>query len=475
MRRHPVALPNPTVRLSARAIILVLLSCIRALAQPSSPPVTNEVSIGPSSTVRSQLHLKQGDFLKVTVTSAAEDFAADLYIYDSSGTLQDKDDSQSASPFSDWQAQSEGDYYVLARNLSGRSGMLSVGVTHGRELVQSTSPAYAVMRLFYATDRKSNPSNATTDYYGVEPDQKTKLHFGQAFVSIPRDHRMGELEGPSILRLEVRDDPAKHVVLQRIQEQDAPSFWRVSGERLKHSQNKEALVFIPGFNTTFSDAARRTAQIAYDLGFDGPVFLYSWPSQGRADPLDYNKDVRNADLSASNLKEFLLEVATLSQATQINIIAHSMGNRVLTSALRDISLGQGSQKTKLFNEVALMAPDVDANLFIQLASVIQPSVSRITLYASSRDKALLLSQLYAGYPRAGEGGAHILIVPAVQSIDASTVDTSLLGFDHEYFADSKNILSDLFHLLRGEAPDSRTGLHRQNKEAGVYWIFVTGS
>ena len=152
-----------------------------------------------------------------------------------------------------------------------------------------------------------------------------------------------------------------------------------------------------------------------------------------------------------------------------------MGNRVLTSALRDISLGQGSQKTKLFNEVALMAPDVDANLFIQLASVIQPSVSRITLYASSRDKALLLSQLYAGYPRAGEGGAHILIVPAVQSIDASTVDTSLLGFDHEYFADSKNILSDLFHLLRGEAPDSRSGLHRQNKEAGVYWIFVTGS
>ncbi len=35
-----------------------------------------------------------------------------------------------------------------------------------------------------------------------------------------------------------------------------------------------------GYNTSFDNALYRTAQIAYDLDFDGATFLYSWPSGG---------------------------------------------------------------------------------------------------------------------------------------------------------------------------------------------------
>ena len=35
-------------------------------------------------------------------------------------------------------------------------------------------------------------------------------------------------------------------------------------------------MFVHGFNVSFADAARRTAQIAYDLAFGGPGAL-SWP------------------------------------------------------------------------------------------------------------------------------------------------------------------------------------------------------
>ena len=41
---------------------------------------------------------------------------------------------------------------------------------------------------------------------------------------------------------------------------------------------KQVFVFVHGFNVSFENALRRTAQIAYDLNFDGAPFLFSWPS-----------------------------------------------------------------------------------------------------------------------------------------------------------------------------------------------------
>ena len=50
-------------------------------------------------------------------------------------------------------------------------------------------------------------------------------------------------------------------------------------ERLQSSQSfkDHAVVFVHGYNTAFDYAVYRTAQIAYDLKFDGVPFLFSWP------------------------------------------------------------------------------------------------------------------------------------------------------------------------------------------------------
>ena len=89
-----------------------------------------------------------------------------------------------------------------------------------------------------------------------------------------------------------------------------------------------------GYNVTFADAARRTAQIAYDLGFDGAPVFYSWPS--RAGFAAYEVDRENAEWSQVDLKNFLGQFAERSQADNIFLIAHSMGSRVLTGALEDL-------------------------------------------------------------------------------------------------------------------------------------------
>jgi esterase/lipase superfamily enzyme len=110
-------------------------------------------------------------------------------------------------------------------------------------------------------------------------------------------------------------------------------------------------------------------------------------------------------------------------------------------------------------------------LFKQIALNFRKAAKRVTLYASSNDVALVRSKKYQGnYPRAGHTGDGIVIVEDIDSIDASEVDTSLIG--HSYYGDNDSVLSDLFYLLKdGKPPGKRFGLVEKECSAGKYWAF----
>ena len=109
-------------------------------------------------------------------------------------------------------------------------------------------------------------------------------------------------------------------------------------------------------------------------------------------------------------------------------------------------------------EITLLAPDIDVALFQQLATQFPKDVGPMTLYASSKDSALLASQRLAGYPRLGQGGKNMAVIAGLDSVDASAVDTSVLGMGHQYFADRRTILSDLYYFFRGEPASKRFSL-----------------
>ncbi len=451
-------------------------------SQPSQSQ-SQDLKVAAHSEVRSEMfHLKPGNGFEVTGSSDDSRFSVDLYVYNSDKELVGKDDPDATESSFKWQAPAEGDYYVLARDLSDGSGTIHVAVQVGwpgksRGLGGGTvtaTPDFAVIKVFYATDRVVAGSDSRGPTYGGDPDPNEQLHYGEVAVSIPRDHRMGELEGPSIFKLEFTADPKKDVMLQSVEPEDEALFMKGVSDRVGHSQKKEILVFVHGFNTTFEDASRRTAQLAYDMAFDGPTILYSWPSQGSMNPISYNKDGRNAALTAPHLEEFLKQVVAKSGATTVDLIAHSMGNRPVTQALRDFAMENPNMKKPMFNQVALMAPDVDAALFKQMSPEMEHAASRITLYASSRDAALKASEFFAGYERAGQSEPHLLVLKGMDTVDASAVDTSLLGFYHSYFADSTSVLSDLFHDFLGAPAASRVGLQAVVTAAGKYWKFVPG-
>jgi esterase/lipase superfamily enzyme len=449
-------------------------------ASPSQSE-SQSLTVPAQSEVRSQIfHLKPGNGVEVTGSSDDARFSVDLFVYNSDKDLVGKDDPDSSESSFKWQASVEGDYYVLARNPTDGSGTIHVAVTgslggaRGLTPAPTATPNYAVVKVYYATDRAPGGNDSRGATFTGEPDPSGQVHYGEVSVSIPRDHRIGELEGPSVWRLEFKEDPTKHVMLQKVEAEDENTFMKGVSDRVGHSQKKEVLVFVHGFNTSFEDASRRTAQLAYDMAFDGPTILYSWPSQGSMNPIAYNKDGRNAALTAPHLEEFLKMVVARSGATTVDIIAHSMGNRPVTQALHDFALENPGMKKPMFNQVALMAPDVDAALFQQMAQQMEHSASRITLYASSRDAALKVSEVFAGYQRAGEGLPRLLVLPGMDTVDASAVDTSMLGFYHSYFADNTTVLSDLFHDFLGAPAATRLGLQKVVTAAGLYWKFVPG-
>jgi hypothetical protein len=64
-----------------------------------------------------------------------------------------------------------------------------------------------------------------------------------------------------------------------------------------------------------------------------------------------------------------------------------------------------------------------------------------------------------------------MIVPSVDTIDASAVETSTLGLNHAYWADNGTILSDLFDLIRDRPPGDRPRLVQIRAGEGAFWRF----
>jgi esterase/lipase superfamily enzyme len=143
-----------------------------------------------------------------------------------------------------------------------------------------------------------------------------------------------------------------------------------------------------------------------------------------------------------------------------------MGSRAVFDAIRTLPNTKAPPQIK---QLILAAPDIDAATFEQLSETMAKRVGRATLYANSNDEALKASHEIHGYPRAGESGMALVVTRGVDTIDASEVDTGLIG--HSYFADRRSVISDIYDLIRfGIGPDKRFGLTASDFH-GPHWIF----
>jgi esterase/lipase superfamily enzyme len=306
-------------------------------------------------------------------------------------------------------------------------------------------PAGPPVSIWFATDR--DETTAANGYFGPGRHDNAAgtgtVTYGRADVNDPA------LKKPMTVTTLSKDE----------------FFKQVNAAREK-AESHRALIFIHGFRNTFERGIGRTAQIARDLHYPGPILAFAWPSRGTT--MGYPRDAANARWATDDIEEFLLDVSEKSGAWRADILAHSMGNQPLVDALQEIAQ---EHRHARFGQVIMAAPDVDADIFLQEAPDIIPIASRLTLYTSSKDEALRASKDFNGFRRAGDASAGIVVLPGVDTIDVTTAGSDPLG--HSYYRDARTVLLDIDEMLQEGLPTAQRHHVQPVTVNGVsYWKFV---
>lgn len=321
-----------------------------------------------------------------------------------------------------------------------------------------------VFPVWFGTNRKPHPRGN-----GFSGDRHDRVTHGRVEVYVPEAHRFGETGAAfwqKLLRFDLRDDRLR---VQHIQPQERNLFFseiRTASEAARETgETPHALIFLHGFNVTFEDAATRAAQIGFDLKVPGATAFFSWPSRGSVTA--YTADEASIEGSEQAITDFLVDFTQSCGAGKVHVIAHSMGNRGLLRALQRIAANAETRGKVKFGQVFLAAPDVDRDLFLNLARLYPEHAERTTLYASDVDLPVHLSARLHDAPRAGYYVPYT-VAPSVDTVAVPDFDIDLLG--HSYFAQAEALLHDMYDLIRhGAPPAARQRISPTVHEGSAFW------
>lgn len=318
-----------------------------------------------------------------------------------------------------------------------------------------------VYPVWFGTNRKPQGN-------GFSGERHDRITRGRVDVHVPEAHRFGETGNPfwkRLLRFDLRDDRLRVQNLFKL-ERDAffAELQQKLAEARKAGEIGDALFFIHGYKNTFEEAAIRAAQIGVDLKAPATAF-FSWPSRGNV--AAYPADEASIEASERAITDFLVEFSGNCGADKIHVIAHSMGNRGFLRALQRIAANAQTKGKVKFGQIFLAAPDVDRDLFLDLARLYAEHAERTTLYASRGDWPVWISDKFHDAPRAGYFTPYT-VTPGVDTIAVPDFDVDLLG--HSYFAQAEALLHDIYDLMRNnQNPAQRQRIAPDLHEGTAFW------
>lgn len=328
-------------------------------------------------------------------------------------------------------------------------------------------PRWVTMTAYYATNRKAGPSLDGVTSYTAERDTGD-LRFGRFAVSIPTRREPGDLNLPlNLFLFEMPADPARHFIVKSVTPLATATALTEMQAQVARAPRRSVLIFVHGYNVTFRDAALRTAQLAHDLNFPGIAIAFSWPSAGQTKAYLHDEDM--SELSLPSFDALLRRVEGIG-ASEIFVVAHSMGNRVVTGALRE-RLATGGRPPANLKGLLLAAPDINADLFRQR---IAPTLAALattsrTIYASGNDVALRASSVVHAFPRVGLTRPRVQTFAGWEIVDTTGVAPTHRGWGHSYIVDNPQVIRDMGALILRNRPAASRGLTHISAAADSYW------
>jgi len=343
--------------------------------------------------------------------------------------------------------------------------LAAAGCAPHRSYVGQRSCTSESVDIYFATDRhidRDDPVN-TSGY--MLSDQRSVLAYGKCKVCIPPQHRQGNIEIPvwqevySPATTWLRDGSDKYFSIYNFHCLGAEKeytenacdtvqfagydfcngdfFGEINKALMKNYAKKTIVVYVHEFNNTFNEAAMRAAQIKHDIRFDGEMVVYAWPSRRL---VGYTAAEGNSEWTQTDLTTFLKKLLCNVGDVEIYLLAHSMGSRILMRSLADIISANPSKEKGYVGRckeenrfpidkiagVILAAADLDYDYFNRsVAKMLVDNKIFTTIYASSEDIVLGISEYKHKYQRIGEVGKSPFVREMIDTIDISQANSTL--------------------------------------------------
>ncbi len=321
--------------------------------------------------------------------------------------------------------------------------------------------------VYFATNRRPNDPDEPT-YFGKDFSQNglSDLRFGYAEVE--------ENFGPGS-KLVVEPEP--YDLGTSILPPSAATFDHLRKKMKK--QRRPTVVFIHGYNMTFTESLLAAAKLKQTIGGVN-VVVFAWPSDGSKTPwLAYRSDRQDARASGPaiargfmKLRDFLHAIREEDHCRQpLHLVCHSMGAFVLRHAIQELMTEFWITPPKVFQQVVLVAADEDSDS-LNSPDKLQPlsyMAKQITVYYNDGDMPLQLSDKTKANPnRLGQvGPAFPRSLPRnVTSVDFSDVVGGRV--EHDYFLTNDCAKNDLRQVLSGIAPSKITD--REYEPEGSFYL-----
>ncbi|QLC51395.1 alpha/beta hydrolase [Bartonella alsatica] len=288
----------------------------------------------------------------------------------------------------------------------------------------------AIVPVYVATSRMMQKNYSQP--YGAE--RSNKVHYNRIDVGIPQKHVKGIVEINAYKP--THDKYFAAVALQKYDNKEQFKQQLNAALEKKAKGKREIFLFIHGYNNNFADGTFRTAQFTYDYSLNVVSVHYSWPSAGSVPLYIYDRD------SANFARDGLVELLTLlseTNADQISVIAHSMGNFVIMEAFRTLALQGKYKPIRRITSLLMAAPDIDVDVFERQLNDIKKLPQPTAILVSRADKALaVVGRLTGGHHRVGDGAdIEMLRKNGITVFDFSYVD----GGAHNVFASSPTLMA----------------------------------
>jgi esterase/lipase superfamily enzyme len=275
--------------------------------------------------------------------------------------------------------------------------------------------------------------------------------FSLQMIGVPPGHAPGRVERPAF----GSEDPQSHFSARSRRGLDETAFLaglasHISG---RVGANRDVLLYVHGFNTSYDEARFRLAQIVADGRFGGVAVLYTWPAAGSL--LDYGAAKESATIARDALSKLLHWLSELPDIGRVHILAHSMGAWLAMEALRENAISGSPDLNGKLGDVMLAAPDIDLNVFRQQLARLDRS--HVFVLVASNDRALSLSRTLAGdRPRLGALDPNnprdraALEDLGIKAYDLSRESTGLIG--HGTYADAPQAVRTIGAQIAEQRP-----------------------